>query len=112
MNKTPQELKNEADEYLDNVKLYASHWGKALLIAGGTAFIAYKVINAVSAQKKKQYYKEVALKKQQTSLGSSKAASRIGKLIRGQLALFLVGVAKEQLSAALSKRSVNEEKVA
>ena len=105
MNKHPENLKQEADEYLDNIKLYATHWGKALLVAGGTLFLTYKIIGGLAAQKKKQRYREMALKKQRTSLASIKPASRIAKLVRGQIALFLLAIAKERLAGMLNKKN-------
>lgn len=51
MGKQPQELQLEAEQYLDSIKTYSSRWGKAILIAGGSLFLTYKVITAIAKKK-------------------------------------------------------------
>lgn len=109
MSKQPEELKLEADQYLENIKLYASHWGKALLIAGGSIFLAVKVIKALS--KKKSLDNEInQLKSKQFALSKTKSSSRLFKLIKQQISIFLIAIAKQKLTKVLNKRKLVDGK--
>lgn len=111
MSKDPEVLKQEADEYLTHIKLYASHWGKALLIVGGTVFITYKIIKGVtSGQHKKQ--EQLLSNKQQYAVAPIKSDSRIVRMIKQQIGLFLIAIVKRKLTEALQKREMlHEDKV-
>lgn len=103
MSKQPEELKLEADQYLENMKLYATHWGKALLIAGGSIFLAVKVIKALS--KKKSLDSEInQLQSKQFALAKTKSSSRLFNLIKQQISIFLIAIAKKKLTEALNNR--------
>ena len=109
MSKQPEELKLEADQYLENIKLYASHWGKALLIAGGSIFLAVKVIKALSG--KKSLDNEInQLQSKQFSLAKTKSSSRLFNLIKQQISIFLIAIAKQKLTEVLNKRRLVDGK--
>lgn len=99
-------LKQEADEYLDNIMMYTSRWGKALLIVGGTVWVTYRIIKGINSHqqnKKKQH----ALQEERYAIASVKPSSRIARMIKQQIGLFLIAIAKQKLTEALSKRSAN-----
>lgn len=105
MSKEPEALKQEAEEYLENIKLYASHWGKALLIAGGTVYVSYKIIKGITTSQKKKKFKERALKRKQMALVAKKPGSKIARLIRQQIGLFLLAIIKQKLLEVIKKRN-------
>lgn len=112
MSKEPEELRQEADEYLEHIKLYASRWGKVLLIAGGTVFITYKIIKGITSNK--QQKKELALYREQQYpvVTSRKPDSKIVRMIKQQIGLFLIAIVKKKLTEALQKRNMlNGDKV-
>lgn len=111
MNKQPEQLKLEADQYLENIKLYASHWGKALLIGGGSIFLAVKVIKAISKKKNKLDDDIEQLQKKQYAIATTtKSSSRIFKLILQQISIFLIAIAKQKLSETLNRRNLSNGK--
>ena len=110
MSKEPEELRHEADEYLENIKLYASHWGKAALIAGGTIFITYKIVKGIAAKQRKiKEERRAAVQNKQYALASTKPSSRIMRMVKEQIALFLIAIAKQKLSEALKNRHLLNE---
>lgn len=110
MNKQPEELKLEADQYLDNIKLYASHWGKALLIGGGSIYLAVKLIKAIAKKKNVDEDIEQLQKKQYAIATTTKSSSRIFKLILQQISIFLIAVAKQKLSETLNRTNLSNGK--
>lgn len=110
MNKQPEELKLEADQYLDNIKLYASHWGKALLIGGGSIYLAVKLIKAIAKKKNVDEDIEQLQKKQYAIATTTKSSSRIFKLILQQISIFLIAIAKQKLSETLNRTKLSNGK--
>lgn len=110
MNKQPEELKLEADQYLDNIKLYASHWGKALLIGGGSIYLAVKLIKAIAKKKNVDEDIEQLQKKQYAIATTTKSSSRIFKLILQQISIFLIAIAKQKLSETLNRTNLSNGK--
>lgn len=107
MNREPQVLKQEADEYLDNIKTYFSQWGKAFLIVGGTVWVTYKVIKGLSSHQQNRKKPVHALQEEHYAVATVRPSSRIAKMIKQQIALFLIAIIKQKLTEALSKRSAN-----
>ncbi len=111
MSKEPELLKHEADTYLENIKMYFSLWGKTFLIVGGTVWVTYKIIKGLNSQRQERKMQH-NLHEEQYAVAPVKPSSGIAKMIKQQIALFLIAIIKQKLTEALSKRSANnEEKV-
>lgn len=106
MSKEPELLKQEADAYLENIKTYFSQWGKTFLIVGGTVWVTYKIIKGLSSHQQERE-RQQSLQDQQYALATVKPSSRIAKMIKQQIALFLIAIIKQKLTEALSKRSAH-----
>ena len=105
MSKEPEVLKQEADEYLENIKTYFSEWGKTLLIVGGTVWVAYKVIKGLSSHQQNKRSQLHTVPEEHYAVATTRPSSRIAKMIKQQIVLFLIAIVKQKLTEALSKRS-------
>lgn len=111
MSKEPELLKQEADEYLENIKQYFSRWGKTFLVVGGTVWVTYKVIKGLSSQQQEKV-RSHNFQEERYAVATVRPSSGIAKMIRQQITLFLIAIIKQKLTEALTKRSAhNEEEV-
>lgn len=111
MGKQPQELQLEAEQYLDSIKTYSSRWGKAILIAGGSLFLTYKVITAIAKKKSSSVDNDVAmLKSSSYTLAKTQPSSRLYKLIRQQMSVFLIAMARQKIAELMNQRKLADGK--
>lgn len=111
MSKQPEELQLEAEQYLNNIKLYASHWGKALLIGGGTVYITYRIIKAVVKKKNTSADKDFAkLQTKSYALAKAQPSSRLFRLIKQQISIFLIAIAKQKIAELMNRRKLADGK--
>lgn len=107
MGKQPHELHLEAEQYLDNIKLYSSRWGKAMLIAGGSLFLTYRIIKAIAKKKSSSIENDpVQLKSSNYQLAKTQPSSRLYRLIKQQISVFLLAIARQKLAELMKQRNL------
>lgn len=111
MSKQPDELHLEAAQYMDNIKLYSSRWGRALLIGGGSLFITYKVVKAIVKKKSTSVDKNFrTLQNKNYALAKTQPSSRLFRLIKQQISIFLIAIAKQKIAELMNKRRLADGK--
>lgn len=111
MSKQPEELHVEAEQYLENIKLYSSRWGKALLIGGGSLFLTYKVIKAIVKKKSTNIDSNFdKLQNRSYALAKTQPSSRLFRLIKQQISIFLIAIAKQKVAELMNKRRLADGK--
>ncbi|CAN5460192.1 hypothetical protein BH23BAC1_BH23BAC1_02660 [soil metagenome] len=112
-----ERLKTVIDEQVDELKENASAWGKALLLAGGSVYITYKIIKGVFRRRKRARFERRIIAKvasarypshRQSSSRLPIQVNRGGKggfsladFIKSQLILLAVAIAKRRLRSMI-----------
>jgi len=102
LSRTTEKYKQAIENQVDDLKVNAGKIGKNALIIGGTLVASYLIVRLLVGKGKS---KETAAPKENRYLPVApvKRESSIVSLIKQQIALFLIAIAKEKITKAIEQ---------
>jgi len=97
-------LKKSADDYksaisnqIEHIKANAAQYGKTILIVGGVIFITYKLVRMLTSRDEDDVEVKVVGGAHPVPVYASRSGRSIFDMIKEQIALFIIAIAKEKL---------------
>lgn len=109
LKRTAEDYKSAISDQLEHIKANAAQYGKTILIVGGVIFITYKLVRMLTSRDEEDLAVKVVGGSHPVPVYTGRTGRTIFDLIKEQIALFIIAIAKEKLVKYLQTLEIFKE---